>query len=253
MKSLLSCKTLILSALFAFLLVGNACKENSEDDPDNTVNKPFETQSYSLPGDEISYYDNLGNRLYDRLYFLGWSKDGKAAYIIEPADEATGYYYFTFIIYDTRENKRIFEWKIDEQDAVYESDLQTVWNNNKATFEEAMNNAEIYPQEANIQKFPLIYKKQNFSLKPEIEWRQHEFLPMEVVSKAEIELERNKQKETIFSKAYDSDLKLNIRATACIISPYTDDAMLLVAEEQQGYEGPPHLIRIETRGFSFSD
>ena len=248
---------LLYRQLIVFIIVSTvfaACKDDgSSDDQGNDSDKKFTSQQYNRPDSELKYLDTPGDRLYDRLYFIGWSKDGKVAYITEPADEATGYYFFNFIILDSKTDKQLFEWKIDVDDASYEGSLKQTWQNNKERFSEALNEHKIYPLKADIKKFPFNVEDQTYSLSHDIEYEKHEYFPFDVVSRAEFFLQNDNQKKSIFQKKYDADLKLNVKATGCILSPYSNDALLLIAEEQRGYEGPPHLIRLEVSGFEFSE
>jgi hypothetical protein len=231
-----------------------ACKDDSsDDDGEKGLKKSFTEQEYKLPDTEYKYLDAPGNRLYDRFYFIGWSKEGKAAYITEPADEATGYYFLDFIIIDTRTDEKVFEWTIDTGDASYEGTLSQTWEKNKELFSRELNKHKIYPIEADMKKFPLNAEGQTYSLSHDIQYEKHEYFPMDVVSRAEIFLQNETKKQKIFTKKYDADLKLNVKGTYCVLSPFSDDALLLIAEEQRGYEGPPHLIRLELTGFEFPE
>jgi len=239
---------IIVSAVFA------ACKDDgSSDDQANDSDKEFSSQQYNRPDSELKYLDTPGDRLYDRLYFIGWSKDGKAAYITEPADEATGYYFFNFIILDSKTDKQLFEWKIDVDDASYEGSLKQTWQNNHKLFTEELNKYKIYPGKGDMKKFPLTIESQNYSIAQNVEYEKHEYFPFDVVSRAEFFLQNENQKQSIFKKNYDADLKLNVKASGCILSPYSNDALLLIAQEQRGYEGPPHLIRLKVSGFEFPE
>ena len=47
--------------------------------------------------------------LEDKFYPIGWSKDGKFAYFVEPADEACGCYFGTFVIQDLKTDKVLWQ------------------------------------------------------------------------------------------------------------------------------------------------
>ena len=59
------------------------------------------------------------NRLYvDGFYPIGWSRDGKFAYYIEPVDEACGCYFAELIIQDLRTDKIVWHFKNDPESRV---------------------------------------------------------------------------------------------------------------------------------------
>lgn len=239
---------------FIFLIITFACKSNDRNDSESSEQDSFEAQEYSQPKSEITYSDRLENRLYDRLFFIGWSKDGKVAYIKEPADEATGFYFFTLIIKDVENGQELFEWVIDEKDEQHKGDLKQTWENNLELFSRELNKHKIYPNEADIRAFPVNIDGRHYSLDHNISYEKHEYFPFDVVSRAEIVLLSEQQNaQMIFSKDYEADLKLGVKATHCILSPYSKHALLAVAQEQRGYEGPPHLIRLQVSGFKFPE
>jgi len=54
----------------------------SDDTIDNSSNEAYVADDYQIP-DELIYNKQSDNFLIDKLYPIGWSKDGKFAYIIE--------------------------------------------------------------------------------------------------------------------------------------------------------------------------
>ena len=71
--------------------------------------------------------------LIDKFYPIGWSKDGKLAYIEEPADEAVGAYFFQFHILDLNTGKDVFTWKPEEDPQ--EGSISQMFEDNKDLFE----------------------------------------------------------------------------------------------------------------------
>ncbi len=244
----------ILLILCTILLTAACNNDETKTDTPQKASEKTEKQSYTVPSTEIAYYDNLENKLYEKFYFIGWSKDGKIAYVTEPADEATGYYFFNFVIFDTKQNKQTFFWSIDEEDEVEGAKLSDVWANNKELFETELKKAEISPQKANLQKFPFTFKGKNYTLEENISYQKNEYFMLEVVKKANLKLKADDKPINVFSKDYDSQSTiLNTKATYCILSPFTDDAILLIQEERIGYEGPPNLLLFQIASFKLSE
>ena len=237
---------ILLSVILSAML---SCNDDEKSNENNgKQEKIFKKQEYVLPAN-VAYSNNLGNRLSDSFYFVGWSKEDIVAYITEPADEATGFYFFNFIIFDTKIEKTLYEWTIGINDEQYEGNLQQTWENNIELFSAELNKYKIYQGKANFNTFPLFKDNINYSFEANIEYAKHEYFNFDVVSKAEIFINNQNEKKLIFKKEYEGDLKLNVKATGCVLSPYSNMALLIVNEEQRGYEGPPHLIRIEIKAF----
>ena len=76
----------------------------------------------------------------DGFYPIGWSRDGKFAYYIEPVDEACGCYFGELIIQDLRTDKTLWPFKndpqerVDAQGAPIDDDLRKLWKRNEKMF-----------------------------------------------------------------------------------------------------------------------
>ncbi|MEA2043489.1 MAG: hypothetical protein U9N85_13190 [Bacteroidota bacterium] len=236
--------TSIMATVF-LLFIFHAC-DNEEETPENNP-KPFKTQTYSIP-DKTNYIQETSRGLYDQFYFIGWSDDGKVAYIKEPADEATGFYFFNFIVYDTESNEQLFEWKIDTEDEQYEGNLEQTWENNRELFSKTLNKYKIYQSGGGFAAFPLMLNGKNYTIEQDTKYKTHEYFSFDVVSQATISLKQEEETKQIFSKQYPEDLIIDIKTLGIIINPDKSKGLLLIEEKQRGYEGPPHVSRLAISG-----
>jgi hypothetical protein len=74
------------------------------------------------------------SRLYtEGFYPIGWSRDGKFAYYLEPVDEACGCYYAELVIQDLRTDEILWKFtndpeaRTDAEGAPLEDDIRRLW------------------------------------------------------------------------------------------------------------------------------
>ncbi|MCR5456252.1 MAG: hypothetical protein K6F33_14815, partial [Bacteroidales bacterium] len=106
---------------------------------------PAETvkEAYSVPA-ELKYYKDSDEYLFQKFYPIGWSKDGKLAYVIEPADEAAGLYFFKMKIQNMISDKDVYTWEPDEDPE--SGSVRQMWKDNQMTFATNLNEHKIIPQ-----------------------------------------------------------------------------------------------------------
>ena len=89
------------------------------------------------------YYGHEFPHLIPETFFpIGWSRDGKFAYYVEPVDEACGCYFAKLVIQDLRTDKIIWEFKyqgeeVNDENTLVEN-LETLWAKNKNLFSEKL-------------------------------------------------------------------------------------------------------------------
>ncbi|RLD79666.1 MAG: hypothetical protein DRJ10_08510, partial [Bacteroidetes bacterium] len=123
----------------------NGKNDSSAEIIDQDINNQNQGEGKYVAGDyripnELIYNEQANDFLIDKLYPIGWSNDGKFAYIVEPADEGSGFYLFELVVFDLVNNKIIWSWKPDESE---EGDLETTWKENYENFKETLNKYEV--------------------------------------------------------------------------------------------------------------
>ena len=115
-------------------------------------------EHYSLPA-ELQYAEpgtyQVEDKTYplyiiDKFYPIGWSKDGKLAYMEEPADEAVGAYFFQFHILDLNTGKDVFSWKPEEDPE--DGSLSQMFEDHKELFEGKLKEMGIIPQQFKLEE-----------------------------------------------------------------------------------------------------
>ena len=78
-----------------------SCKNDTKTTNNNNNQNDTDAKNivtYELPT-ELEYSNHTKDVfLYDKFYPIGWSKTGHLAYIVEKADEGSGYYFFRIVI-----------------------------------------------------------------------------------------------------------------------------------------------------------
>lgn len=188
---------------------------------------------------------------------LGFSSDGKFAYVIEPADEACGCYFFDFIIQDLNTDKLVFKKHFEIQEDLGEAvtdDWKTIWQKHGALFmaQMAANNIVLKPTE--ITYFPAKINSNSYSV--EIAQTKGPDADMEewnVVKEAKIWFWKNQaEKKAIATFQYQQGYVLNFKAGGYFKSPYEDRIAVVILREDRGWEGPPNTINPVVIGASLT-
>lgn len=214
--------------------------------------KPELSFEYTVP-QEIAYINNP-EIIYDRFYPIGFSPSGKFAYITEPADQATGYYFFSLIIQDLTTDKTLYTWTLDSEDAVEEGDLKSTWEKNKDIFIKELTKYEI--QQTTLALKPVSFESanHNFQLKMTTETAADENFGIEVVSKASIILSRDKKEsKTVYKKKFTDSMILSCGIAGQLKSPFEERIAVIHYQLYMGYEGPPHVCSVMIAGAGLQD
>ncbi|MBX3245063.1 MAG: hypothetical protein KF685_11455 [Acidobacteria bacterium] len=209
--------------------------------------------------------------LEDKFYPIGWSKDGKFAYFVEPADEACGCYFGTFVIQDLKTDKILWQYRhvgdemglvADEAVAISEERKQ-LWASKNAEFRTKLKQHGIQVAEA--------FSYQTGSLKTDtdeitfsVDLTRTDANPVigfpynlvRMVGKAR---SVNKGEKVIFEEKLEGDDTLygiegaiDAQIFGYMISPFEQRAAVILVEVIRGYEGPPHTTRTSVVGVSLT-
>ena len=259
-------KLLFVFIIVFFIIAISLTSCNDDDNENNTTNdtditeiidssdnnQKFSEIVYSIPK-ETSYLQNSNDFILDIFFPIGWSEDGKFAYIYEPVDEATGYYFFTFEIKDMKNNEVIWTWEIGKKDEIYEGSVKDIWNKNKDEFRKILvKNKIVQNKDFKLKQFPIIDKGKTYNLVENIKYRKttNDF-GFDKVRSAEFKLKaKSKKTKTVFEKKYSDDMILNVAMNTYLKSPFENRIATIVTKQICGYEGPPHVVMFDIVGFA---
>lgn len=251
-------KSLNLFLFYALLVFGflscNSGKENSNNqdlsnNPGLSQDIPadFKNQEYSIPV-ELEY-GRIGKEfLYDRFYPIGWSQNGKFAYIVEPADEGSGFYWFEIVILDIVNNKLVWSWKPKES---AQGDLQSTWKENYDLFRNQLALNEIVQQKS----FELLptktsYKDNDFELVLEAKNVSDPDFGFDVIKEIDIRILSAQlgRKLVVNQKEDEYSSVIGAIIPGFLLSPFDDRIVVICKKDRIGYEGPPNVVYFELFG-----
>ncbi len=242
----------------SMLLLAFAC-DNTTTDSGNTTKRDvntvkateFEAQDYNIPN-ELKYIKQKFDFLYGKFRPIGWSGDGKLAYIIEPADEACGCYFFELYIQDMKSDRLVYEFKHNDNGSG--DNLSSVWDKNYELFKKELTKHKIIQKGSQkLQKRDFTINKQKYTAKIKTQSKQDPDFSIELVKNTKVFISKNgKEKQVMDRKSDKHDLLENVTLSGVIASPFEERIAIVLQEENRGYEGPPNVLSIRLVGASLS-
>ncbi len=221
----------------------------------NSGNGKYVAGDYKIPN-ELIYNDKSDDFLVSKLYPIGWSNDGKFAYIVEPADEGSGFYLFELIVFDLVNNKITWSWKLDETE---EGNIETTWKANYENFKENLNKYEI-TQLANfeLKKGKTTFKGNEYQITLDTKTMTQPDFGFDVIKELKISIESPEigTKEIYAHKEDEFSMLVGAFVPGYLLSPSSERIAVVCQMERWGYEGPPNVVFFELigsdllRGFS---
>ena len=200
------------------------------------------------------------NKLYpEGFYPIGWSRDGKFAYYIEPVDEACGCYFAELVILDTRTDTAVWHFKndwekhVDAEGAPIEDDIRKLWKRNEKMFVEKLREYRIV-QAPGFSLLPATFRSIGKSYTARLNAvRANDPDGNRRVRKLDLELRSpTLGKKSLYSKEYMGDdlwvSPLYSAVVGAFKSPYENRIAVLLLNVQRGWEGPPHTVDVQLVG-----
>lgn len=199
-----------------------------------------------LKGDE-----NDENSMGEYFYPIGWSKDGKFAFYVEPPDEACGCYFAHIVIQDLKTDKILWEQKYSSENGGPDT-LDDYWKKNQKEFSAKLAEFGIVAQPRfTLQKAAFTYR--NDKLTPELKDTTKASDDGFYASGNVVLRLRSKAKggKTIYRKNFNPKKMegfLGAELSGSLLSPFEPRAAVVMIETIRGWEGPPHTTRIRIVG-----
>lgn len=236
----------IFKFLVAIFLIYPSCKSSGNDENANPAGDKLVEQNYKVPE---AYKIDSKEFLFDAFYPIGWSSDGKFAYALEPADEATGYYFFTLVIFDTHTRKIVWSWKIDEKNGQEGGNIKDTWTKNYKLFKTELNKNKIKQlTKFTLKQFPISLESYKIQFRHKIKYEKDKYYGFDVVSSAEFYIDKTGKRKIFYKEKFTNSPFLNINLIGYYKNPYGSEIFTLIHAEKRGYEGPPNVIRVKAGG-----
>ncbi len=198
-----------------------------------------------IPG--LTEFEQPNSRLIPgRLFLLGWSRDGKLAYVYEPPDEACGCYFFRLVVQDMVSDKVLWEYKYDSGDLTKPGEMSNVaevWRAQGEQFEDRLRSFGIVRKDAVLQ--PLSPRLEPVFHTTRVKENQFGFPH---ISAYEIEMRSPEGAKSIFKSGRMDPGPLEVSSPGYLASPFEERIAVIVQETWRGWEGPPHTARLRLVG-----
>ncbi|MBR4215251.1 MAG: hypothetical protein IKR94_08015 [Bacteroidales bacterium] len=201
-------------------------------------------ERYSAPA-ELKYCPQSDEYLFEKFYPIGWSKDGHFAYIIEPADEAAGLYFFKFRIQNMISDKIVYEWELDPEEEVESGSVKQMWKDYETVFAEKLNKYGIIQQKNfKLEGTEFTKNDKKFKVVIENEMETNNDFGFEVVKSTQISIKSPELGEKQIYNYTEKEFNLCVGKIiqGVLISPFENRVAVMVKAENCGYEGPPNVI-----------
>lgn len=233
---------LMLSLLFLALTGVSAFAQN------NLFSQP---KRLLLLGDTTEETNENPRLMKEYFYPIGWSKDGKFAYYLEPPDEACGCYFGEINIVDLKTDKVLwtkrYEGEMDKPE-----DLKSFWKKSRKMISQKLNQYKIQAGknftllggtfEANGDSFKIDYFADvNLDEDP---YNSKGTIAVKIIS-------ANKGKKTLYQKTFKGENNAGILDSSLggvLKSPFESRVAVIRVDTQRGWEGPPHVTKISVVG-----
>lgn len=244
---------LFLAFIFSFSILAAAQSATSYSVPRAVSLERIVRRSFPV------YYgkEPYNSLLIDGFFPIGWSRDGKFAYYVEPVDEACGCYFAELRIQDLRTDKILWEFKndpnsrVDKDGSPLEDDIQKLWKRNQKLFAEKLNEHGIVP----VARFAMLRRSfssggKTYSAKA-ISKRSGDEDGLRVKNVVFEVSSPSLGKKTVFSAQYSGEVyesPLDVGVAGAFKSPYENRAAIIMINVQRGWEGPPHTVDVRIAG-----
>lgn len=197
--------------------------------------------------------DTPAKLMTENFYPIGWSRDGKFAYLVEPPDEACGCYFAEIVIVNLKTDKVLWQERWDSSDLAKpeEDNLDALWKRKGKAYSAKLNQHRIEP----IREVQLMHPAINFqgdTLTPKLDIKIETDGVYEVDGTVILTLTSTKRGSKVIRrdvyKKTDVNGFRNAEITGSIKSPFESRVAVIIVEEMRGWEGPPNTTSIKVTG-----
>lgn len=189
----------------------------------------------------------------ENFYPIGWSRDGKFAYLVEPADEVCGCYFAEFVIQDLKTDKVLFKERYSSEalEAPAEENLDSFWPKKQKAYSAKLNQYRIEP----IGDVQLLHPTINFKgdvLTPKLDVKIETDGVYEVDGTVTLTMDSTKHGSKVIRRDVYKKKDVNgfrdAEISGSLKSPFESRVAVILVEEMRGWEGPPNTTSIKISG-----
>jgi hypothetical protein len=186
------------------------------------------------------------------FYPIGWSKDGKFAYLVEPPDEACGCYYSEVVIQDLKNDKILWRERYDtsDEESPETGDRNSLWAKKGKEYSAKFRRYGIVPLTTFTLTHPSIESGGDV-LTPKIDAKiKTDGFTVDGIVTIRM-ISRKYGSKMIRRDVYrpkDTNGLLSAELSGSLVSPFEPRAAVIVVEVVRGWEGPPNVTEIRIVG-----
>jgi predicted secreted protein len=206
-----------------------------------------------FPPQELRFKDYDESQFYpDRLYPIGWSKNGVFAYIEESLEDAAGFVKYTLVLQDMVSDSVVWSHVVRLEEEYYENyserkGIKVVWAQNAELFSRELRKQGIsQAAKFELSSFPI--RVRDDSIDVQLEHIQQEIedpesysgrflIPTEVRMK--IHSQRLGEKQ-VYSSTFGYDVAMSVEGY--LKSPFEERIAVILSYESPGHHGPPDYV-----------
>ena len=204
-------------------------------------------QEYYFP-EELSYSNPGDSYVLDKLYPIGWSKDGHFAFMTEASEEGLGIYMLRIEILNTINGKIEWTWETDTENENYREE---VWKDNYDLFKEELNKYNILQTKNNlIAEAFFTYNNEDYYINLKHTTEVNRDYGFDVIVGTEVYINSEKLGKKKIYEYYEPEYSMMLGQIVAghIISPYEDRLLVILKNERWGWEGPPNVVYFTLTG-----
>lgn len=196
-----------------------------------------------------SYLSHNFQYVVGQIIPLGFSPEGKFAYVLEPPDEACGCYFFEFHVVDLNTDRDVFVKKVTIEGG-YMQEWDQVWKVHGGQFKKELATHGIRMDGTEVKPLPIVGPFGEFNIRILGSWRDSDFGTGEkLLNDAYIKIGNEQVGEKrIASRFFAKDAVLGLEARYFMKSPYEERVAILFLRIDRGWEGPPNTVNWEVVG-----
>lgn len=188
----------------------------------------------------------------ERFYPLGYSSDGKIAYIIEYHTGDSGIVHIETYVQDLISDEIIWQDKFQTQENATDINFKSFWDENQKKIETELNIHNIDPfNKLWLKTEPISYENETFSLSSKVNKSHAKDLNLSLVDSSTVSIHsKSRGEKSINKKEYDPSSSLLDRKAIGFIPLGKENkrTAVVIATIYRGWEGPPHVISYEIIG-----
>ncbi len=190
------------------------------------------------------------DRLDEKIYPLGWSKDGKFAWLSRQVEEASDEGMWSLSILDAASNKMAEKIPFTYPDKAGEG-LAKFWAKYGKAIRATLARHEVKAGAMVMDHLPVVLgHRRNYVVAADITVKEPEKDDSNafgiMVKSFTVNLRLGEQKSVLFEKNYDTVMPFAVSVAGCFHSPDERFGVIVVTALERGWEGAPHPRVVET-------